>query len=476
MKIVEKLGEGAYGSVYRAEYNNQVYAVKRNSVDKNVDFYANLRELDLLTTLKGHPFIIPLAGISFTSPFKAPLSPLRRDLRDDPLFFILESAESDLHDLIYKHGMTVTQHKAITVQLLLALEFIHAKGIIHRDIKPSNILWSGESIKICDFGLSKHFTPQGSQTPRVITSWYRSPEVFIGAYSFKADIWSAGCLLAECLAERPLFRGGEDEVKEQIKRFTGTDLRSNLSALLGSRGDYPDYDKLIYLLSAMLHPNPEKRPTAKECLDMDFCRGSAPLLEKVRRSHPPTAGRELVFNVYPCPERKVAAEVANDMYNHREELAWYSPRILFTSIMLFDRYLNYLHHKYPNGLKGKGEYHSPRGSILRYMVCLYMSVKYHSTVYIPERFTEFAGKKWKDILKPSGELMKNMGEFEKFMIQQVCQYRIYSPTPYEMSDMLLSPDQVRLLLYFYGVIGGDKPFPTTSGKIFSSWSLWVKKK
>ena len=97
-------------------------------------------------------------------------------------------------------------------QLLRGLDHCHNRGVLYRDIKGSNLLIDNSGIlKIADFGLASFFDPHQIQplTSRVVTLWYRPPELLLGAtyYGTAVDLWSTGCILAELYAGKPIMPG-----------------------------------------------------------------------------------------------------------------------------------------------------------------------------------------------------------------------------------------------------------------------------
>ena len=97
-------------------------------------------------------------------------------------------------------------------QLLSGLDHCHSRGVLHRDIKGSNLLIDNNGIlKIADFGLANFIDPGHSfpLTSRVVTLWYRPPELLLGAshYGVAVDLWSTGCILGELYFGRPILPG-----------------------------------------------------------------------------------------------------------------------------------------------------------------------------------------------------------------------------------------------------------------------------
>ncbi|KAK1315676.1 putative serine/threonine-protein kinase [Acorus calamus] len=114
------------------------------------------------------------------------------------LYLVFEYMEHDLAGLAASPGIKFTepQVKCYMKQLLSGLEHCHNNGVLHRDIKGSNLLLDNSGVlKIADFGLAANFDPNRKQpmTSRVVTLWYRPPELLLGAtdYGVGVDLWSA---------------------------------------------------------------------------------------------------------------------------------------------------------------------------------------------------------------------------------------------------------------------------------------------
>ncbi|XP_073065178.1 cyclin-dependent kinase C-2 C-like [Primulina eburnea] len=211
----EKIGQGTYSSVYRARdvETGKLFALKKVRFDnfqpESVRFMA--REITILRKLD-HPNIIKLEGV-ITSRLSC------------SIYLVFEYMEHDLSGLLSCPDIKFSdsQIKCYMKQLLSGLEHCHSRGVMHRDIKVSNILVNNEGIlKIADFGLANFLRSKNKQplTSRVVTLWYRPPELLLGATSYgeSVDLWSVGCVFAELFLGRPLFKG-RNEVEQLHKIF-----------------------------------------------------------------------------------------------------------------------------------------------------------------------------------------------------------------------------------------------------------------
>ncbi|XP_021911819.1 probable serine/threonine-protein kinase At1g54610 [Carica papaya] len=260
---IDKIGQGTYSNVYKAKdmLTGKIVALKKVRFDnlepESVKFMA--REILILRTLD-HPNVVKLEGL-VTSRMSC------------SLYLVFQYMEHDLAGLAASPAVKFTepQVKCYMHQLLSGLEHCHKRGVLHRDIKGSNLLIDdGGVLKIADFGLATFFDPNNKHhmTSRVVTLWYRAPELLLGAtdYGVGIDLWSAGCILAELLAGRPIMPG-RTEVEQLHKIYK----------LCGSPSD--EYWKKSRLPNATLFkPREPYRRCIKETFK-DFPPSSLPLIE-----------------------------------------------------------------------------------------------------------------------------------------------------------------------------------------------------
>lgn len=122
-------------------------------------------------------------------------------------FLVMEYCEQDLASLLdnMQAPFSEAQVKCIMMQLLKGLEFLHHRFIVHRDLKVSNLLMTDSGcVKIGDFGLARTYgVPIQPMTPKVVTLWYRAPELLLGStvHTTAIDIWASGCILGESQRE-----------------------------------------------------------------------------------------------------------------------------------------------------------------------------------------------------------------------------------------------------------------------------------
>ncbi|KAF5730983.1 serine/threonine-protein kinase [Tripterygium wilfordii] len=271
---LDKIGQGTYSNVYKARdlITGKIVALKKVRFDnlepESVKFMA--REILVLSRLN-HPNVIKLEGL-VTSRMSC------------SLYLVFEYMEHDLAGLAALQGIKFTEPevKCYMKQFLSGLEHCHNRGVLHRDIKGSNLLIDNEGIlKIADFGLATFFDPDRRQpmTSRVVTLWYRPPELLLGAtyYGVSVDLWSAGCILAELLAGKPIMPG-RTEVEQLHKIFK----------LCGSPSD--EYWKKSKLPNATLFKpqQPYKRCIAETF--KDFPPTSMPLIETLLSIDPDARG------------------------------------------------------------------------------------------------------------------------------------------------------------------------------------------
>ncbi|KVW96147.1 serine/threonine protein kinase [Thiobacillus denitrificans] len=250
-EILDEVGQGAMGTVYRARdpLIERTVAIKtvpiaqlrQEGADAESRF---LREAQSAGRLS-HPNIVTIYDVGET---------------DGLAYIAMEYLPgATLRDIMDKGPMPLDLVLDTATQMAGALAFAHEHGVIHRDIKPSNVVVTGRGgrVKLTDFGIAHLLNSEHTQTGQMLGSpRYMSPEQAMGReIDGRSDIFSLGAVLYEMLTGQYAFDGGS--LPAIVYRVIheapapATSLRAQLPGALAS------------LLTRMLDKNPQTRPDAR---------------------------------------------------------------------------------------------------------------------------------------------------------------------------------------------------------------------
>ncbi|KAJ9474361.1 Cyclin-dependent kinase 1 [Pseudozyma hubeiensis] len=239
-EISIKLGQGTFGEVLKGRQiltGTQV-ALKKVTIHDAKDGLpiTALREIKLLKKLK-HPSIVPVIDMAVRA------SGERGKLGD--VYMVEPYMDHDLNGMLENPSIRLehSQIKLYMKQLLEGTLYLHKNRILHRDMKAANLLINNKGqLQIADFGLARAYRDPGQSwkggwsggvqkyTNMVVTRWYRPPELLAGErrYGPPIDMWGIGCILAEMITGRPLFKGtSEINQLELISKLCGSPNETN---------------------------------------------------------------------------------------------------------------------------------------------------------------------------------------------------------------------------------------------------------
>ncbi|KAE8150183.1 kinase-like domain-containing protein [Aspergillus avenaceus] len=286
------IGAGTYGKVFKAihVYTQNKVALKKIRMEGEKDGFpvTAVREIKLLQHLRNHNVV----------------SLLEVMVEKNECFMVFEYLSHDLTGLINHPTFTLTaaHKKDLAKQMFEGLSYLHHRGVLHRDIKAANILISNRGqLKYADFGLARFFSKsrQLDYTNRVITIWYRPPELLLGEtrYGPAVDVWSAACVYVEMFTKKAVFpgEGGEISQLEKLYNCLGTPTRA----------DWPDIIEMPWF--ELMRPTERKKRVFEEVYGRVLTPAALDLVSHIFRYDPtkrPTAEEVLAHPYFASEEPK----------------------------------------------------------------------------------------------------------------------------------------------------------------------------
>lgn len=293
-----QVGQGTYGSVFvgQDKSSGEIVALKRINTKQEENGFpiTALREVKILKALT-HPNIVTLKEI---------VTSKEQGTIPKNVFMVFEYLEYDLTGVLETPEIHFTQDhvKSWSQQLLSGVHYMHTNKVIHRDLKASNLLINKKGeLKIADWGLARSWNSDMKRlTNKVITLWYRPPELLLGCleYTDKIDMWSVGCIIAEMFRRSGFLKGANEatqldlifrtfghptiedwpDIKTKCKLWPkfepgpGERLPCRIREALTSQLPNPKWmtDHAINLILRLCELNPDKRWSAEQALVADY--------------------------------------------------------------------------------------------------------------------------------------------------------------------------------------------------------------
>jgi eukaryotic-like serine/threonine-protein kinase len=294
-EITERAADGGMGTVFRARDRSTGIAVALKVLnDASTETAARFdREGRVLAEIH-HPGIVGYVA---------------HGTQDGKLWLAMDWIEGEtLAQRLARGPLGIDETVALGIQIAQAVGAAHQHGLVHRDIKPSNLLLEGDRVKVVDFGIVQLGPRSGNTQEGTVlgTPGYMAPEQARGASAVdpRADVFSLGCVLFECLTGKAAFSG------EHMLAILAKIILEDAPRVTELRADVPA--GLADLIAAMLAKEPERRPADGDAAARALA--SFPTHVRTLRARSPalTDGEQRIVSVVlagePLGEHKAALE------------------------------------------------------------------------------------------------------------------------------------------------------------------------
>jgi serine/threonine protein kinase len=356
IQLLQQIGNGSYGTIYKAldKQSNKIIAVKHIINEKS-----GLECLLEASIMKGiiHPYLNSAIDIHSTSNSLN----IIQDIADKDMNDYCKPQTSDGKKFTRKPLPTETL-KLWSWQLAQAVQCLHNEGIIHGDIKASNVLIFGKKIKLCDFTLSMIHIPGQTYNVPTGTSSHRPPEIWMHKdWDESSDIWSLGCTFYEMANSKFLFPVQETVSGEPIAhRYLNCIYdfcRSNKQSVPYSQHNVKYIEPrafdvleggLFYdLMDKMLKLNPKERINIKEVLHHPYFKKFErtvkylSILNKPIIKHTDIEQLKYADNFYEkYTAHKITLQIAKNIYRSVGTLEKYSTDLILLCSLLIAGKIN----------------------------------------------------------------------------------------------------------------------------------------